>query len=253
MSTGAAEGKGCGKEYMAETENMKNEQNGTETEETVKGTEEMPGAEGQTAGADAQEAGTEGTGAEQNGAAGEEPEAEAKESVQADEPAESGETPETAETAGDAISSVKEKALRDKITTLEDKVKRQMAEFDNFRKRTTKEKEQMFSMGEKSVIEKMLPVVDNFERGLAAVPEAEKGSAIASGMEMIYKQLMKQLEDLGVKPIEAVGKEFDPNFHNAVMQVESEELESGVVAQEYQKGYTYHDTVIRHSMVGVVS
>ena len=238
---------------MAETENMKNEQNGTETEETVKGTEEMPGAEGQTAGADAQEAGTEGTGAEQNGAAGEEPEAEAKESVQADEPAESGETPETAETAGDAISSVKEKALRDKITTLEDKVKRQMAEFDNFRKRTTKEKEQMFSMGEKSVIEKMLPVVDNFERGLAAVPEAEKGSAIASGMEMIYKQLMKQLEDLGVKPIEAVGKEFDPNFHNAVMQVESEELESGVVAQEYQKGYTYHDTVIRHSMVGVVS
>ena len=238
---------------MAETENMKNEQNGTETEETVKGTEEMPGAEGQTAGADAQEAGTEGTGAEQNGAAGEEPEAEAKESVQADEPAESGETAETAETAGNAISSVKEKALRDKITTLEDKVKRQMAEFDNFRKRTTKEKEQMFSMGEKSVIEKMLPVVDNFERGLAAVPEAEKGSAIASGMEMIYKQLMKQLEDLGVKPIEAVGKEFDPNFHNAVMQVESEELESGVVAQEYQKGYTYHDTVIRHSMVGVVS
>ena len=238
---------------MAETENMKNEQNGTETEETVKGTEEMPGAEGQTAGADAQEAGTEGTGAEQNGAAGEEPEAEAKESAQADEPAESGETPETAETAGDSISSVKEKALRDKITSLEDKVKRQMAEFDNFRKRTTKEKEQMFSMGEKSVIEKMLPVVDNFERGLAAVPEAEKGGAIASGMEMIYKQLMKQLEDLGVKPIEAVGKEFDPNFHNAVMQVESEELESGVVAQEFQKGYTYHDTVIRHSMVGVVS
>ena len=238
---------------MAETENMKNEQNGTETEETVKGTEEMPGAEGQTAGADAQEAGTEGTGAEQNGAAGEEPEAEAKESVQADEPAESGETAETAETAGDAISSVKEKALRDKITTLEDKVKRQMAEFDNFRKRTTKEKEQMFSMGEKSVIEKMLPVVDNFERGLAAVPENEKDSAIVSGMEMVYKQLIKQLEDLGVKPIEAVGKEFDPNFHNAVMQVESDEFETGVVAQEFQKGYTYHDMVIRHSMVGVVS
>ena len=238
---------------MAETENMKNEQNGTETEETVKGTEEMPGAEGQTAGADAQEAGTEGTGAEQNGAAGEEPEAEAKESVQADEPAESGETAETAETAGDAISSVKEKALRDKITALEDKVKRQMAEFDNFRKRTTKEKEQMFSMGEKSVIEKMLPVVDNFERGLAAVPEAEKGGAIASGMEMVYKQMMKQLEDLGVKPIEAVGKEFDPNFHNAVMQVESDEYETGIVAQEFQKGYTYHDMVIRHSMVGVVA
>jgi molecular chaperone GrpE len=127
-----------------------------------------------------------------------------------------------------------------------------MAEFDNFRKRTTKEKDQMFSMGEKNVIEKMLPVVDNFERGLAAIPEEEKGGAIASGMEMIYKQLFKQLEDLGVKPIEAVGKEFDPNFHNAVMQVASEEYESGIVAQEFVKGYTYHDTVIRHSMVGVV-
>ena len=220
---------------MAETENMKNEQPGTDPEETVTGEaqEETPGTEEQTESAEPQENGEQ------------EPEAEAEEQETAEETEE--------EPASDAISSVKEKALRDKITSLEDKVKRQMAEFDNFRKRTTKEKEQMFSMGEKSVIEKMLPVVDNFERGLAAVPEAEKGSAIASGMEMIYKQLMKQLEDLGVKPIEAVGKEFDPNFHNAVMQVESEELESGVVAQEYQKGYTYHDTVIRHSMVGVVS
>lgn len=169
---------------------------------------------------------------------------------------------ETAEAAGEessseepenkAPASVKEKALIEKVTVLEDKVKRQMAEFDNFRKRTTKEKDQMFSMGEKNVIEKMLPVVDNFERGLAAIPEEEKGGALASGMEMIYKQLYKQLEDLGVKPIEAVGKEFDPNFHNAVMQVASEEYESGYVAQEFLKGYTYHDTVIRHSMVGVV-
>ena len=169
---------------------------------------------------------------------------------------------ETAEAAGEessseepenkAPASVKEKALIEKVTALEDKVKRQMAEFDNFRKRTTKEKDQMFSMGEKNVIEKMLPVVDNFERGLAAIPEEEKGGALASGMEMIYKQLYKQLEDLGVKPIEAVGKEFDPNFHNAVMQVASEEYESGIVAQEFVKGYTYHDTVIRHSMVGVV-
>ena len=223
---------------MAETDNMKNEQPGTEAEETVTGAaeEEMPGTEEQTEGADTQE-----DGAQENA-----DQAAAEET--AEEPAAEAEDP-----AADAISSVKEKALRDKITALEDKVKRQMAEFDNFRKRTTKEKEQMFSMGEKSVIEKMLPVVDNFERGLAAVPEAEKGSAIASGMEMIYKQMMKQLEDLGVKPIEAVGKEFDPNFHNAVMQVESDELESGVVAQEFQKGYTYHDTVIRHSMVGVVS
>ena len=110
----------------------------------------------------------------------------------------------------------------------------------------------MFSLGEKNVIEKILPVIDNFERGLASIPEEEKGGAIASGMEMIYKQLMKILEDLGVKPIEAVGKEFDPNYHNAVMQVESEEYESGVVAQEFIKGYMYHDTVVRHSMVGVV-
>ena len=223
---------------------MKNEQPGTEAEETVTAAEEeMPGTEEQTEGADTQEDGAQ-ENADQAAAeeTAEEPEAEAEEpAVEAEEP------------AADAISSVKEKALRDKITALEDKVKRQMAEFDNFRKRTSKEKEQMFSMGERSVIEKMLPVVDNFERGLAAVPEAEKGSAIASGMEMIYKQMMKQLEDLGVKPIEAVGKEFDPNFHNAVMQVESDELESGVVAQEFQKGYTYHDTVIRHSMVGVVS
>ena len=229
---------------MAETENMKNEQPGTEAEETVTAAdEEMPGTEEQTEGADTQEDGAQ-ENADQAAAeeTAEEPEAEAE------EPAAEAEEP-----AADAISSVKEKALRDKITALEDKVKRQMAEFDNFRKRTSKEKEQMFSMGERSVIEKMLPVVDNFERGLAAVPEAEKGSAIASGMEMIYKQMMKQLEDLGVKPIEAVGKEFDPNFHNAVMQVESDELESGVVAQEFQKGYTYHDTVIRHSMVGVVS
>ena len=229
---------------MAEAENMKNEQPGTEAEETVTAAEEeMPGTEEQTEGADTQEDGAQ-ENADQAAAeeTAEEPEAEAE------EPAAEAEEP-----AADAISSVKEKALRDKITALEDKVKRQMAEFDNFRKRTSKEKEQMFSMGERSVIEKMLPVVDNFERGLAAVPEAEKGSAIASGMEMIYKQMMKQLEDLGVKPIEAVGKEFDPNFHNAVMQVESDELESGVVAQEFQKGYTYHDTVIRHSMVGVVS
>ena len=163
-----------------------------------------------------------------------------------------GEESSSEEPENKAPASVKEKALIEKVTALEDKVKRQMAEFDNFRKRTTKEKDQMFSMGEKNVIEKMLPVVDNFERGLAAIPEEEKGGALASGMEMIYKQLYKQLEDLGVKPIEAVGKEFDPNFHNAVMQVASEEYESGYVAQEFLKGYTYHDTVIRHSMVGVV-
>ena len=140
-----------------------------------------------------------------------------------------------------------------RIDELEDKVKRQLAEFDNFRKRTDKEKETMFEAGAKSVIEKLLPVVDNFERGLAAIPEEEQGSAHAEGMTMIYKQLMGELEKLDVKPIEAVGKEFNPELHNAVMQCESDEYESGIVAQELQKGYTYRDSVIRHSMVAVVS
>lgn len=146
----------------------------------------------------------------------------------------------------------KEEAYKEKIDELEDRVKRQMAEFENFRKRTEKEKNAMFDVGAKSVIEKILPIVDNFERGLATVPEDEKAGAFADGMNMIYKQLIGELDKLGVKPIEAVGKEFDPNLHNAVMQTTSEELESGYVAQELLKGYTYHDMVIRHSMVAVV-
>ena len=147
----------------------------------------------------------------------------------------------------------KQEALKAKIEELEDRVKRQMAEFENFRKRTDKEKTMMFETGAKSVIEKILPVVDNFERGLAAIPEDEKGGAFAQGMEMIYKQLMTELDSMEVKPIPAVGEEFNPDFHNAVMQVESEEFESGVIAQELQKGYTYRDSVVRHSMVAVVS
>lgn len=146
----------------------------------------------------------------------------------------------------------KQDALKEKIEELEDRVKRQMAEFENFRKRTDKEKTAMFETGAKSVIEKILPVVDNFERGLATVPEEDKGSPFAEGMEMIYKQLLKELEKMDVKPIPAVGEEFDPNFHNAVMQVESEEYESGIVAQELQKGYMYRESVVRHSMVAVV-
>lgn len=146
----------------------------------------------------------------------------------------------------------KQDAMKEKIDVLEDKVKRQMAEFDNFRKRTEKEKTMMFETGARSVIEKILPVVDNFERGLASIPEEEKGSAFAEGMEMIYKQLMTELDKMEVKPIPAVGEEFDPNLHNAVMQVESDEYESGVIAQELQKGYTYRDSVVRHSMVAVV-
>lgn len=146
----------------------------------------------------------------------------------------------------------KDNKLQEKIDELEDRVKRQMAEFDNFRKRTEKEKSNMFETGAKSVIEKMLPVVDNFERGLAGLSEEEKKQPFAEGMNMVYKQLMAELEKLEVKPIEAVGCEFNPDLHNAVMQVESEEYETGIIAQELQKGYTYRDTVVRYSMVAVV-
>ena len=143
--------------------------------------------------------------------------------------------------------------LKAKIDELNDKCLRQMAEFENFRKRTDKEKEAMFETGAKSVIEKILPVIDNFERGFDALTDEDKDSKFAEGMKMIYKQLMDELDKIQVKPIEAVGKEFDPNLHNAVMQTESDEYESGIVAQELQKGYTYRDQVVRHSMVAVVS
>lgn len=173
------------------------------------------------------------------------------------EPIAGGEETETKEDKKAAKKKLKadkkQDALKEKIEELEDRVKRQMAEFDNFRKRTEKEKTAMFETGAKSVIEKILPVVDNFERGLASVPEEEKDTPFAEGMEMIYKQLISELEKMEVKPIPAIGEEFNPDFHNAVMQVESEEYESGVIAQELQKGYTYRDSVVRHSMVAVVS
>ena len=143
-------------------------------------------------------------------------------------------------------------AYKEQIAQLEDKVKRQLAEFENFRNRTEKEKQAMFEIGAKSVIEKILPVIDNFERGFATVEPEDKEDAFVDGMQRVYKQLMTELEAIGVKPIEAVGKEFDPNLHNAVMQVASEEYETGIVAQELQKGYTYRETVVRHSMVSVV-
>ena len=151
----------------------------------------------------------------------------------------------------------KKKEKKDKkdemIEELTDKVRRSMAEFDNFRTRTEKEKSAMFEVGAKSVIEKLLPVVDNFERGLAAVPEDEQGSAFVEGMEKIYKQMFKMLEDMEVKPIEAVGQPFDPNFHNAVMHVEDEEAGENIVIEEFQKGYMYRDSVVRHSMVKVAN
>lgn len=139
----------------------------------------------------------------------------------------------------------------EKIDELNDRLMRQMAEFDNFRKRTEKEKSQMYMVGASDVIEKLLPVVDNFERGMAAMTEEEKTTAFAQGIEMVYKQLMTTLNDLGVTPIEAVGAEFNPDFHNAVMQAPSEEYESGIVIQELQRGYVYKEKVIRYSMVMV--
>lgn len=143
-------------------------------------------------------------------------------------------------------------ADKEKIEQLEDRVMRQMAEFENYRKRTEREKQAMFETGAKSIIEKMLPVVDNFERGLASVSAEQMEDPFVDGMNRVYRQLLTELDALGVKPIEALGCEFDPNLHNAVMQVESEEYESGVIAQELQKGYTYRDSVVRYSMVAVV-
>ena len=196
----------------------------------------------------------------ENGGAEEETE-EAQQESDDSEPAEETAGNEDAEGSGNAKEGFfrkkkkdkKEEALKARIDELEDRVKRQMAEFENFRKRTDKEKAAMFETGAKSVIEKILPVVDNFERGLAAVPEEEKGSAFVEGMNKVYKQLLTELDNMGVKPIEAVGQEFDPNFHNAVMHIEDENLGENVVAEEFQKGYTYHDTVVRHSMVKVAN
>lgn len=138
----------------------------------------------------------------------------------------------------------------EKIEELTDRVKRQLAEFENFRNRTEKEKSTMYEMGAKSIVEKILPVIDNFERGLEHAPE--EGDPFADGMRMVYRQMLTELENAGVKPINAIGTDFDPNIHNAVMQVPSEELESGKVAQELQKGYMYRDTLVRPSMVAVV-
>ncbi len=145
----------------------------------------------------------------------------------------------------------KMEALKQKNEELEDRVMRQMAEFENFRKRTEKEKSVMFEMGAKSVIEKILPVVDNFERGLATASDEDKKDPIYEGMNLIYKQLVDELDKLGVKPIEALGVEFNPEFHNAVMQEETDEFEEGIICKELQKGYTYRDSVVRHSMVAV--
>lgn len=166
------------------------------------------------------------------------------------------ETAEEAEEAKKGLFKKKEKKKDKKdeqIEDLTDRLKRQMAEFENFRKRTGKEKTQMYDMGAKSIIEKVLPVIDNFERGLAAVPEDKLEDPFVDGMNKIYKQIMTMLEETGVKPIEAVGKEFNPDFHNAVMHIEDESLGENIIAEELQKGYLYHDSVVRHSMVKVAN
>ena len=178
---------------------------------------------------------------------------------------EEAETASQEETGGEAKEPAKEGSKKffgkknkkdkkdEKIEELTDRLTRQMAEFDNFRKRSEKEKSQMYEIGAKDVIEKILPVVDNFERGLQGLTEEEKADPFVEGVDKIYKQLMTTLEGIGVKPIEAVGQEFDPDFHNAVMHVEDEAFGENTIAEEFQKGYTYRDSVVRHSMVKVAN
>lgn len=172
------------------------------------------------------------------------------------------ETDETQEDQTEEEKTVEKKGLfgkkkkdkkDEKIEELTDMVKRQMAEFDNFRKRTEKEKASMYQIGAREIVEKILPVVDNFERGLAMIPEDEKENPVATGMAQIYKQLMTAFDEMGVKAIEAVGQEFNPDFHNAVMHVEDEEVEENIIVEEFQKGYMYKDYVVRHSMVKVAN
>ncbi|MBS5325384.1 MAG: nucleotide exchange factor GrpE [Lachnospiraceae bacterium] len=176
------------------------------------------------------------------------------EEAEASEEAEKDDEGDEKESGKSFFGKKKKKDKKDeKIEELTDRLTRQMAEFDNFRKRTDREKSQMYEVGAKDVIDKILPVVDNFERGLGAVTEEEKEDPFVKGMEQIYKQLMTTLEGIGVKPIEAVGNEFDPDFHNAVMHVEDEEVGENIIVEEFQKGYMYRDSVVRHSIVKVAN
>ena len=164
-------------------------------------------------------------------------------------------TEETAEPKKSKLFEKKNKKDKkdEQIADLTDKLTRQMAEFDNYRKRTEKEKSAMYEIGAKDIVEKILPVVDNFERGLQSVAEENKEDPFVQGMDKIYKQLMTTLEGIGVKPIEAVGPEFNPDFHNAVMHIEDEEAGENVVVEDFQKGYMYRESVVRHSMVKVAN
>mgnify|MGYP000840291987 CR=1 FL=1 len=195
--------------------------------------------------------------AKKSAAEAKEAETDTDETTETSEKVENEEADETAKDtekkSGKKLFGKKKDKKDEKIEELNDRITRQMAEFDNFRKRSEKEKSQMYEIGAKDIIEKILPVVDNFERGLDSIPEEEKGSPFAEGMEKIYKQLMTTLDSLGVKPIKAVGQEFNPDFHNAVMHVEDEEFGENVVAEEFQKGYMYRESVVRHSMVKVAN
>ena len=194
-------------------------------------------------------------------AAQSEQEASEEEEVQTEEAADSAEdqdaseeTSQSEEKSSKGLFGKKKKDKKDeKIEELTDKVARQMAEFDNFRKRTEREKSQMYEVGAKDIIEKILPVVDSFERGFAAAGEDKKEDPFVEGMDKVYEQLVTTLKEAGVKAIEAVGQPFDPEFHNAVMHIEDESLGENVVAEEFQKGYMYRDSVVRHSMVKVAN
>ena len=228
---------------MADKKNVSEETVDTENFDTEEMTEEK--TEEATEALDAEEA-TEETSQETDSE-------EASQETDSEEPEELEEGSETEEGQEKGKLFKKKKDKKDeKIEELNDKVMRQMAEFENFRKRTEKEKTQMFEVGAKSIIEKILPVVDNFERGLAGVDENTE-DPFAQGMQMVYKQLMTSLEEAGVTPIEAVGQEFNPDFHNAVMHVEDDNFGENEVVEELQRGYQYHDTVVRHSMVKVAN
>ena len=195
--------------------------------------------------------------AKKSAAEAKEAETDTDETTETSEKVENEEADETAKDtekkSGKKLFGKKKDKKDEKIEELTDKLTRQMAEFDNFRKRTEKEKSQMYEVGAKDIIEKILPVVDNFERGLDAVKEEDKEDPFIQGMEKVYNQLMTTLEGIDVKPIEAVGQEFDPNLHNAVMHVEDENLGENIIAEEFQKGYMYRDSVVRHSMVKVAN
>ena len=233
---------------------MENNQEKSQEEMVKEAVEEAKKAAAEQTEAD--EKAAEETGDERDNEVESEADAATKEDAESDEIADEAEAKNSDESKSEKkIFGKKNKKDKkdEKIEELTDRLTRQMAEFDNFRKRTEKEKSQMYEIGAKDIIDKILPVVDNFERGLNGVKEEEKNDPFIQGMEMVYKQLMTTLEGVGVKPIEAVGQEFNPDFHNAVMHMEDENFGENIVAEEFQKGYMYRDSVVRHSMVKVAN